>query len=289
MQSQAQGRIRRFAIVFGAAALVGGAACAAQVDEQPSRVEVEAETQRHHHKSPVSVVIDAARMHADLTAEQAQILDEIAAELEDGHEARQALRDKLRVSAVDVVRSGTTDSEAFQQAVDEAVAAIEAHIESRSDMMEEIHALLDPEQRAAVADALRAHIDRKLGPKPAERRQERRRDGFSRFVSHLALSTLQVDQLMAIKKELIGDGQRLRPSRDELHALVDAFEGESFRAALDELHAKKGKLLRAHVAKAGDRADTVLAIFTPEQRDLLAELILEGPSQVLYGEEAPER
>ena len=74
-----------------------------------------------------------------------------------------------------------------------------------------------------------------------------------------------------------------------MHALVDAFEGDDFGAALDALHAEKAEFLRAHVARAGDRTDTVLAIFTPEQRDLLADLILEGPTKVLYGEEAPER
>jgi hypothetical protein len=92
---------------------------------------------------------------------------------------------------------------------------------------------------------------------------------------------------MAIKKELVGDGQKLRPSRDELDALVDAFEGDDFRTALDTLHERKAKLLRAHVGRVGDRTDTVLSIFTPEQRDLLADLILDGPSKVLYGE-APQ-
>ena len=286
MKSRAQGPFRRLVVVFGTVALVGAAACAAQVDEQPSRVEVKAEEQRRH-KSPVTVVIEAARSHGDLRVEQARIIDDIAAEMEEGSESRRVLRDRLRVSAVDVVRAGTADSKAFDEAVDEAMDAIEAHIALRSDMAEEIHALLDADQRSAVADALHAYIDRKRGPKP--QRRERKSEGLSGFVAQLALSTLQVDQLMAIKKELVGDGQRLRPSSDELHAIVDAFEGDDFRAALDALHADKAELLRAHVARASDRTDTVLAIFTPEQRDLLADLILEGPTKLLYGEEAPGR
>jgi Spy/CpxP family protein refolding chaperone len=284
MKSQAPGHslLRRLAVVAGAVALVGAAACAAQVDQDAPQPEVTAK-EHHRHRSPVKVVIDATLLHGDLTLEQEQTIDTIAAELEERRQSWRGLHDKLKSSAVDVVRSGSADSEAFDRSVAEAVDAVEEYVQQSSDALEEIHAILEPDQRASVAEALRARIDEKFGPKPAK--EKHRRDGFKRFVSHLALSSLQVDQLMAIKKELIGDKRELRPDREELYALVDAFEGDHFRAALDEFHAKKSKILRARVARAGERTDTVLSIFTPEQRELLADLILEGPRKVLFGEE----
>jgi hypothetical protein len=294
MKRQAQGRTRlsRIAVAVGAVALVGvgAAACAAKVDQpkdEAAAQELDAQRQ-HRFKSPVTVVIDAARLHGDLTAEQEQTIDEIDFELEGNRERWIALRDKLRASAANIVRAGSARSEEFNQAFGEAVRAMEEHAQESTVAIEEIHAILEPEQRAAVGDALRAYIDEKFGPKPEREREKRRRDGFQRFAAHLMLSNWQIDKLMEARKELIGEKRDLRPSKEELYALVDAFEGEEFSAAVTEFHAKKSRLLRARMARAGERTDTVLSIFTPEQRDLLAELIVEGPSKVLLGEEAPQ-
>jgi hypothetical protein len=45
-------------------------------------------------------------------------------------------------------------------------------------------------------------------------------------------------------------------------------------------------VLRARVATAGKRTDSVLSIFTREQRQILADLILEGPHKLLFGDES---
>jgi Spy/CpxP family protein refolding chaperone len=230
----------------------------------------------------VAVVLDTARQHGNLTADQAESLDTIARELELDRESRRGLHEKLRRSAIAVVRSGSADSTEFDQSVSEAVRAVEERVQRSTDALEEIHALLAPEQRSAVAVALRVHLEQKLGEREGTKRQ---RDGFKRFASHLMLSKLQLDQLETIKRELIGERQQLHPSPEELFALVDAFEGEDFGPALDAFRAKKGVVLRARVASAGKRTDSVLSIFTREQRELLADLILDGPRKVLLGDE----
>jgi Spy/CpxP family protein refolding chaperone len=281
-------RFRRLAVVFGAVALAGTAACASQAEPEASKDEAAAQelaaARKHHFRSPANVVIEAARQHGDLTSDQEMTLDAIAVEVEGERETFRAMRKELRHSAVAVVRSGTADSEAFDQAVAEAVQAIEERAQRTIEALDEIHSILEPDQRVAVADALRARLDERFGPKPS--RDKRYKSGFDRVASHLVLSTAQIDQLMAIKKELIGDKRELRPSRDELYALVDAFEGEDFGPALDAFHADKSRILHARIARAGERTDTVLSIFTPEQRELLADLILEGPEKVLLGDAA---
>src|SRR5690606_18101097 len=125
--------------------------------------------------------------------------------------------------------------------------------------LEEIHGLLEPEQRAVVADSIRARLDERFGER--KDREKGRRDGVQRLASHLLLSPKQVDELMALKKELVGEKRELRPSREELYGLVDAFEGEDFGATLDTMLEGKSKVLRARVARAGERTDKVLSIF----------------------------
>jgi hypothetical protein len=292
MTSQAKGRARLQLLLVGAGAvvLVGAAACASTVDDRAQRKdeiaaqELSAPNGRHF-RGPVNVVIEAARAQGKLTADQERHLAAISGELKQDRESRKLLHDKLRTSAVAVVRSGTADSAVFDEGVSQAVAAIEQRIQRSSDAVEEIHDLLDADQRAAVAQALRARIDEKFGTKDVRRQ----RGGVKRFADQLMLSTFQVDKLRAMKKEWFGDKEKLRPTREELLQLVDAFEGDDFRTELDAFRAKKAKVVRAHLAKAGERTDAVLSVLTPDQRELLADLIQDGPEKVLLGEKAGEQ
>lgn len=274
-------------------ALVAAAtACAAQVDQkapepkQRSSAELRAQQGRHF-RGPVAVVLEAARTHGELSAEQSRTLDALAAELETEQGGHKALHEKLKATAVAVVRSGSADTKEFQASIDEAVQAIEERIDRRIDALEEIHLTLEPSQRAKVAAALRAKLEERFGKKRDT--EQRREEGFRRFAAHLLLSNAQIAELHALKKDLLGERQELHPTQDELFRLVDAFEGEDFGAALRDLREKKSKILRAKVANAGKRTDSVLSIFTPEQREILAELILDGPRKVLLGEEPAGR
>jgi hypothetical protein len=272
-------------VTFGAMLAIAGAAaaCTAKVEqkapstEQPVAEELKTQRGRHLH-GPVKVVIEATRAVGNLTPEQAETLDTIQSELLADSENRKALHERLRTSAVAVVRAGTTNGAEFDRSVGEAVKALEERMTKHADALEEIHGMLTPEQRSDVADALRIRIDEKFGKKRDEKRHAKT---FQRFASHLVLSKLQIEQLTTIKKELIGEKRELRPSREELTTLVDAFEGEDFRTALNDLREKKTKILRSKVADAGKRTDSVLSVFTREQRELLADLILEGPAKVL--------
>lgn len=301
MQNRAHGRVARFVVAaVGAAALTATAACATDGDPEAREAEVaqrEREAAAHAegrgaHPSPVEVVIEAAREDGFLSVEQEDALDLLADDLEGEREGFRALRDRLRASAVTAVRAGSADSAEFGQAIAEGVAAVEEQVQSGLDALEEVHAVLEPDQRAAVAENLRARLDAAIEARAERReqmeREDRRPDGLQRLASYLVLSPKQVEELQAIQKELLGEKKKLRPTADELHALIDAFEGEDFGEALDDLHEEKMRVLRARVARAGEKADTVLAVFTAEQRELLADLILEGPTKLLLGQEAAE-
>jgi len=270
--------------------LAGAAACATTVDDraqQQDEIAAKELSAGHgrHFRGPVNVVIEAARAHGNLSAEQERTLTAIARELEEDRESRRELGEKLRTSAVAIVRSGTADSTEFDQSVEQAVGAVEARMQRSADALEEIHGTLDTEQRAAVAAALRIQIDERLARKHGDRKH---RSGFKRFTEHLMLSPVQIEKLKAMKKELLGEKERLRPSREELLQLVAAFEGDDFRAALNAFRTKKAAVLRDRLADAGERTDTVLSLLTPAQRELLADLIKDGPSRVMLGDQRHE-
>lgn len=276
-------------LLAGALAASAAVACAAQVDQKAPEPEVPAQeaarAERHHFHGPVAVVIETAKAQAQLTATQRATLDTIAEDLKLDRADRIKLRERLRASAVNVIRSGVTDSKEFESSVSEATRAFEERLDQHLAALEEVHATLTPEQRKTVAAALRTRIDEKYGAKDAAARGER---GVKRFTKELMLSKLQVDKLKTLRKELFGEKQQLRPSREELHELVNAFEGDDFRTALNSFRAKKAVVIRSHAASAGKRADSVLTIFTPEQREILADLILHGPRKVLLGDAPAE-
>lgn len=283
MTSQAQSRTRSLLTAAAASFLLFGAttACAAKVDQKAPEETKTAElapAKARHFRGPVARVIDTVKLHGNLDADQKATIDTIQNELEQDREGRRELHEKLKTSAIDLIRSGNTRTAEFDRSVKEAVGAIEQRIQQGTDALEEIHAILRPEQRKAIAAAMRVQVEERYGRAKDDKRHE---GTFKKFTSHLVLSQLQLDQLKTIKKELLSDKEQLRPSREEVLALVDAFEGENFATALDTFRAKKSRILQAKVRKASERTDSVLNVFTPEQRALIADLILEGPAKVL--------
>ncbi|MCC6897330.1 MAG: Spy/CpxP family protein refolding chaperone [Polyangiaceae bacterium] len=288
MKRQAQGRKKLRWLMAGVAAgtLFGAAACAVAVREEAPSDEVVAKEQaaRGHRQpfGPVGVVIEVAKTHGNLRADQAETLAVVAQDLEADLEGRREAGAKLKASALAVVRAGRADPAALDQAVSEATQTFEQRARRGTDALVEVHAALEPAQRAAVAVELRRRIDAKYQASA----EGRGRRGFERVAAHLALSALQVEQLKQIKQALIGERQRLHPTRDELVELTAAFETDDFATAVDAFREKKVRVLRARFTEASRRTDQVLGVFTPEQRALLADLIERGPERVLVGERA---
>jgi len=282
---------RTLAALGGLVVLVGSAACAVRADRTDSTeggaaqpvVEQadEAEQTRHrHHHAPLRRVFEAVLEHGDLTAEQDETVREIQADLQVDREAKRLGHEKFKAAAVGIVRSGSADSEQFDRAIEQATAAIEERMDAHSDALLELHAILDADQRVAIADALRERIARRFG----ERKKAHRNKGIKRVVSYLMLSPLQLDKLKAMHEELMGPTKRLRPSRDELESLVAAFEGDEFEEALDAFHDEKIAILKKRIARAGEHTDTVLTLLDDGQRELLADLIERGPKSVFQAE-----
>jgi hypothetical protein len=268
----------RLAVV---ATFLGVAACTSRVD---GTQDMPAETVSKVHEErqgPVRAVVDAALEVGDLSAGQRAGILAIDERVEAEKWSSRATKERLRASASDIVRSGSADSELFAAATKEAMVAIEQRMRITSDAMKGVHARLDARQRSAVATALRAQLAERY-----ERKAKRaeRRERFKKVVGYLMLNDAQVEGLKKLRKELVGEHGHLRPSRDELEALVAAFEMDDFEAAIEAYQAGKLKIMRERVVHAAEHANTALSMLTEEQRDLLADLIEFGPAAAGWDE-----
>ncbi len=257
-------------LVFAALALSSAtavAACASSEEEpEPTVQEV-----RQHQRGALHAVINASMEAADLTTDQKAEIETIRDRFRTDDETRHKLREEMRTTASEIVRDGTTQTERFDAAVERAATAIETRIEMSSQAVKDVHALLTPEQRVAVAEVLRERVDEKWGKVRRDRHE-----GFRQFATELALTPEQVAEIEKVRDRVLGQSKRLRPTAEELYDLIGAFETEDFAAALDDFHAEKAPLLREKLANAGDNADTVLGILEDEQRALLADIIEDG-------------
>jgi hypothetical protein len=284
----APSRLRSLAPFAVVAAALWSTACAAKIDQPAGerRAEVtkaaSAEPVRaaRAHRGPVVVVLGLARQHGSLDGEQSEAFEQLEAELAEDPAARRALRERLTRGAVAVLRSDAADGAALDRSLSDATSAVTERVSRRAAALEEIHVRLRPEQRGAVARALRVHLEQRFG---APRTASRPKHGARRLVEYLALSRLQLEQLRTLKKELIGERETVHPSREELYGLADAFARDDFAGTLNPLVEHKLDVFASRAKSTAKRADDVLGVFTPEQRELLARLILDGPEKVLLG------
>lgn len=269
-------QFRTLLLVSLLAASTIAAGCTNRVDPAEESTDQEGSEVRHAHRGPAFVVIDAALEQPDLSIEQREAIVHVRERLLDQRH-RAETKNKLRASATAIVRSGTARSMPFDDAMKEAMHAVEQRVMATSDALEEVHAILHPEQRVAVADVVRQRVEQRY-ERHAKRHEHRGR--FRKVASYLMLSVVQEQQLKQIRKEVVGDEGELRPSREEVEALVDAFEREDFGVALDGFRDSKLKQVRGRMVHVAGHADRALSVLTSDQRELLADLIEFGPGAV---------
>lgn len=255
-------------------ASIATVACTQSVEAPQDERAKAASELRHHRHGPLHAVVEAAFERGDLSEEQHAAIEVIRDRVDAERSNRHAIKERFRAPASDIVRAGSADSDQFDAATEEAVRVIEARMRLTSSALTEVHAVLEAEQRVAVASALRARIAERFDRK-AKRTQKHKR--FEKVVGYLMLTPVQIAGLERVRTEILGDEKVLRPSREELEAIVDAFEGDEFGAAVQSFQDRKLTLIRGRVKHLAKHTNTALSLLTDEQRDLLAELIEVGP------------
>lgn len=263
------------AAVVGATSAVAGTACGTA--EQPP-----AETLQQWH-GPIGFVIDATLEGTDVSDQQAVTLRRIHESVRMDSAKRAQIHDEVKAAAIDVLRIGDADTAQSHDAVMRGATVMERRILEINRAIEEVHATLDDRQRVAVAGVFRDRINQRFGHADAE---VRRKNAFVRFTKYMAMTALQIAQLETLRDMLRDEAEHesVHPTREELLALVDAFEGDDFGEAVDAFHARKIRIMHKRFGVAWAHTNTVLSIFNDNQRVLLADLIDRGPMEVLFGE-----
>ncbi len=223
-----------------------------------------------------AMVLEIAMDEAELTADQAEVVEAIGERVLARRAARAAKHAEMRLAASDMIRSGGQSPEALEAKADELMRVAEERIELEAAALKQLHAVLRPEQRVVVADAVRERIEQRV----REREARERSSGVGKLARYLVLDAGQIRALGQLRQELWPRGEEVRPSREEMEGLIDAFETDAFPTELDQLYARKREIARRHLLGAADRADGALSLLSDGQRDLLADLVEKGPEAV---------
>lgn len=251
--------------------------CGGSVTSEPPQAADTATT-----KAPVALgahgpvkLLGEALGDVPLTAAQRAQIEHLATDAEARHTGERAARkDVMNVLAAQV-QAGQLDPAALQPKIDALVAAMQKAQPGDRAAFEQLHAILDPQQRSAFVDAVKARI----GARMAEVRDKR---PMKQWAEDLKLSD---DQRTQIKSAIMdrmhaqADAGRARDdwkqAKHHGEAVMAAFEQNRF--VMDEVSPPRD--VQAQVAKTTGHVlgivEAALPVLTPEQRVLAAQKIAE--------------
>jgi hypothetical protein len=257
------------------AALPGCGASAADTTAQTAQAATRAPFAQPAQAGPAKLVL-AALGDVPLRAQQRATIEQMAKDAEARHEGVRAAREALALAVADQIQAGAIDRAALQPKIDALTAAMDKAGPADRAAFEKLHALLDPDQRVAFVDAMKAHG-------PGEHGGGEGMDRMKQLGDELKLTDEQRGKI----RELMtaewhgnhgppGGGDHHGPPGGGMHRegpggkLLEAFKTDHF--VFDEVAPPPDA--KEMMGKGGDRmlhlAEIVLPILTPEQRTILA-------------------
>jgi Spy/CpxP family protein refolding chaperone len=166
----------------------------------------------------------------------------------------------------DQVEAGRIDDDALGTLVDDYVAARRQVSPEIRRIVEDLHAILDPDQRADFADALESEIhDVRLAILSGER--------FDAFAKDLGLDA---DQIATIEEGLKDLEPGLSSQRNTLHQIIEAFRGDDFSVEQILPLGDVSDRARGRAERIIHLTASLLDVLDPAQRAKLAEHIREA-------------
>lgn len=266
-------------------------ACSGATTEQPrtsSSAATKAPLGETTH-GPVRIV-GAALGDVALRADQRAKLETILKDAEARHATTSGPRKDLVLAFADQVEKGAIDRAALAPKIDAAKAGGQKVRPEDLAALDQVHAILDKEQRAAFVDALEDHVKGAWRGKRGHGKDGHGDKGaagmwrMKQMAERLQLTDAQKDQIKEKLKALHaahdkdgGKGEHgkrgrhggLRQAKQALESFKnDDFKAASLGEALGGGGADKGA---AHLTRMVDVAEAVLPVLTPEQRKIAAE------------------
>jgi Spy/CpxP family protein refolding chaperone len=222
---------------------------------------------------PVKLIGDAFGDVA-LTASQRTTIEQMATDAEARHADARAARKDLMLAIAAQVETGTIDRTALQPKIDAVAAAMQKAQPADRAALEQLHAMLNADQRSAFVDALESRIKGKMS-------EARDHHPMKQWAEDLQLSDAQRDQIKsafeARKQAAKANGEHMEMKGEREHGkkVLEAFKGDRF--VMDEVAPAVDAQTKA--AKMSDHvlrmAETVLPILTPQQRTIAASKLRE--------------
>jgi Spy/CpxP family protein refolding chaperone len=239
------------------------------------------EHHRHHHHGGVTMFIAMTLDSLGVSPEQAAAVEKIQgdlfAKMEPAHVAEQNMLNVL----ADGIAGGKIDTAKVDAAIDAVKTASTGVHEAVADSLNQLHAVLTPEQRAALVDKVEAHWE---VWKKANGQDEKAGDAahpghLDRLAKDLNLAPDQVEKIRATFADKVkSHPQKFDPAQVEAH--IQEF-GTAFKAAaFDAKTLQRGPFVHQHLAVWGARRtahfyEAIDPLLTPEQRTKLSAEIKE--------------
>jgi len=242
------------------------------------------EHHRHHHHGGVAMFIAMSLDTLGVTPEQRAAVDKIQADLFERMEPARAAEQTVLETLADGIAAGAIDPAKVNAALAQLATASAGIHDASVDALNQLHALLTPEQRGALVDKVEAHwsLWQRANVDDADVTPTAPAGGHLRaLTADLGLTPDQVTKIKANLSAAAKDAVKPDPQKVEAH--LQAF-GTAFRAeTFDAKALSTGGPANAHLASWGATRvalmfESVTPVLTPDQRAKLAAQVREHAS-----------
>ena len=188
-------------------------------------------------------MIGEALAEVGLRADQEATVESLGAEVEPLQALVDQAESEILRTLADQVKADRIDPLTLEPEVQAYAAARLSASTTLRSTLEELHALLNPDQRADFADALESRLHEAIAATTCG-------EMLARFAERLGLSEAQNQKLDDSIQQMM---PALRAERRGLHNAIEGFRGDSFSI---EQHMPKHEVL----AKARRRAERIIAL-----------------------------
>jgi Spy/CpxP family protein refolding chaperone len=263
----------------GAAASQPPAATAAPASSDDEVTAGLMEHHRHHHHGGVTLFLAMSLDTLGVSPEQRAAVERIRTELHASMEPAHVAEQNLVSVLADGLAAGAIDAAKVEAAIAQLSTAAAAVQDAPATALDELHGLLTPAQRAALADKVEAHWAVWQKANAEESVQAKPEGGH---VAALAVDLdLTKDQVDTIRARL-ADGMKAMPPLDpqtitaHLHRFGEAFRAEQLDArALTAASSANAHLAAWGAAQMARLVEAASPVLTPEQRAAFAQRLRE--------------
>ena len=255
----------------------------AAADDQEEATNDLIEHHRHHHHGGVTRFVLLAIDTLGVSPDQEAAVHKIQADLKTKLEPARAAEQSFQKVLADGVAAGKIDKAKVDGEIAKIAAATTKAQAASDDALRELHGVLNPPQRLALADKIEAHWHVWEDANDASEAPDPSRE--SAHIDHLSKElSLTPEQVEKVKKSLHptagagADKYDRKEAQARIEAFAKAFSGDTFDAKV--LHGKGAEGVDGHMAAGGaarhaNFVEAVTPVLTPEQRTKFAEMLRE--------------